>query len=143
MKTIDKLDRKILDLLENDSRSTVKEISVKIGVSAGTVANRIKKLQDLETIKKFTISIDWRKLDYDILAILLIETKYQKTQEVAKKIAKYPETIKLYICTGGIYNIIAMVKSKNMENYSLFKQKIDQLPEIEKIKDLMIIDEIS
>lgn len=142
MKTIDKLDRKILDILENDSRSTVKEISVKTGVSAGTVANRIKKLQDLETIKKFTISIDWRKLGHDILAILLIETKYQKTQEVAKKIAKYPETIKLYICTGGICNIIAMVKSKNMENYSLLKQKIDQLPEIEKIKDLMIIDEV-
>jgi DNA-binding Lrp family transcriptional regulator len=141
LKTIDKLDRKILDILENDSRSAVKEISVKTGVSAGTVANRIKKLQDLETIKKFTISIDWRKLGYDILAILLIETKYQKTQEVAKKIAKYPETIKLYVCTGGVYNIIAMIKSKNMEEYSLFKQKVDQLPEIEKIKDLMIIDE--
>ncbi|MEM3586988.1 MAG: Lrp/AsnC family transcriptional regulator [Candidatus Jordarchaeaceae archaeon] len=142
MKTIDKLDRKILDILENDSRSAMKEISVKTGVSAGTVANRIKKLQELETIKKFTISIDWRKLGYDILAILLIETKYQKTQEVAKKIAKYPETIKIYICTGGLYNIIAMVKSKNMEEYYLFKQKIDQLPEIEKIKDLMIIEEI-
>lgn len=142
MKTIDKLDRKILDLLESNSRSAAKEISIKTGVSAGTVANRIKKLQDLETIKKFTISVDWRKLGYDILAILLIETKYQKTQEVAKKIAKYPETIKLYICTGGVYNIIAMIKSKNMEEYSLFKQKIDQLPEIEKIKDLMIIDEI-
>lgn len=142
MKTIDKLDLKILALLESNSRSAAKEISLKAGVSAGTVANRIKKLQDLETIKKFTISVDWRKLGYDILAILLIETKYQKTQEVAKKIAKYPETIKLYICTGGVYNIIAMIKSKNMEEFSLFKQKIDQLPEIEKIKDLMIIDEI-
>nr|MDO8082004.1 Lrp/AsnC family transcriptional regulator [Candidatus Freyarchaeota archaeon] len=141
MKILDKLDRKILDILENDSRSAVKEISLKTGVSAGTVTNRIKKLLDLETIKKFTISIDWRKLGYDILAILLIETKYQKTQEVAKKIAKYPEVIKLYVCTSGVYEIIAMIKSKNMQSYSLFKQKVDQLPEIEKIKDLMITDE--
>jgi Lrp/AsnC family transcriptional regulator for asnA, asnC and gidA len=128
--------------MENDSRSAVKEISLKTGVSAGTVTNRIKKLLNLEIIKKFTISIDWRKLGFDILAILLIETKYQKTQEVAKKIAKYPEVIKLYVCTGGVYEIMAIVKSKNMENYSLFKQKkVDQLPEIEKVKDLMITDE--
>jgi Lrp/AsnC family transcriptional regulator for asnA, asnC and gidA len=128
--------------MENDSRSAVKEISLKTGVSAGTVANRIKKLLNLKAIKKFTISIDWRKLGFDILAILLIETNYQKTQEIAKKIAKYPEVIKLYVCTGGVYEIIAIVKSKNMESYSLFKEKkLNELPEIEKVKDLMITEE--
>ncbi|MBS7251250.1 MAG: Lrp/AsnC family transcriptional regulator [Candidatus Freyarchaeota archaeon] len=142
MKTVDNLDRKILEALEKDSRTSLKEIAMKTGVSVGTVNNRLKKLIDLKVIKQFMISIDWRKLDFDILAILLIETKYQKTAEVAKKIAKYPEVIKLYTCTGGVFDIIALVKSKNMESYSLFKQKkVDQLPEIEKVRDLMVTDE--
>jgi len=142
LKAIDKLDRKILDLLEKDSRSALRDMAIKTGVSAGTVTNRMKKLLDLKAIKKFTISIDWRKLGYDILAILLIETKHQKTLEVAKKIAKYPEVIKLYICTGGVVDIIAMVKSRNMEEYSVFKQKkVAQLPDIEKVKDVMVTKE--
>ncbi len=140
---IDKLDQKILNILEKDSRSALKEMAIKTGVSTGTVTNRIKKLLTLKIIKKFTISLNHRKLGYDILAILLIETKYQQTEEVAKKIAKYPEVIKLYVCTGGVYDIIALVKSQNMEDYSIFKQKkVSQLPDIEKVKDLMITDEI-
>ncbi|MGQ9722082.1 MAG: Lrp/AsnC family transcriptional regulator [Candidatus Jordarchaeum sp.] len=138
----DKLDQKILNILEKDSRSPLKELAEKTGVSAGTVTNRIKKLQNSKIIKKFTIKIDHRKLGYDILAVLLIETNSQKTEEIAKKISKYPEIIKICVCTGGVYDIIAIVKSKNMEDYSLFKQKkITQLPDIEKVKDLMITEE--
>lgn len=139
---IDKLDQKILNLLEKNSRFSLKEVADKTGVSAGTVTNRIKKLEKLKVIKNFTIIIDHRKLGYDIQAVLLIETNSQKTEEIAKKIAKYPEVTKLCITAGGVCDIIAIVKSKNMEDYYEFRQeKISQLPGVEKVKELMVTKE--
>jgi DNA-binding Lrp family transcriptional regulator len=141
--TIDKLDQKILNLLEKNSRFSLKEVADKTGVSAGTVTNRIKKLEKLKIIKNFTIIIDHRKLGYDIQAILLIATNSQKTEEIAKKITKYPEVTKICILAGGDHDIMAIVKSKNMENYYEFRQeKISQLPGVEKVKEIMVTKEI-
>nr|HDO80056.1 winged helix-turn-helix transcriptional regulator [Candidatus Bathyarchaeota archaeon] len=54
---IDNIDRKIISILLNEGRKSFNEISLIVGVSTGTVANRIKKLLKKGVIKKFTVDL--------------------------------------------------------------------------------------
>ena len=56
---IDKLDLEILKLLSRDSKISFSEISNILNVSNTTIHVRIKRLQKLEVIKNFTITIDY------------------------------------------------------------------------------------
>ena len=66
---IDKLDLEILKLLSRDSKISFSEISNLLKVSNTTIHVRIKRLQKLEVIKNFTITIDYNKLGLTTLAI--------------------------------------------------------------------------
>ena len=62
---IDKLDLEILKLLSRDSKISFSEISNLLKVSNTTIHVRIKRLQKLEVIKNFTITIDYNKLGFN------------------------------------------------------------------------------
>ena len=61
---IDKLDLEILKLLSQNSKISYTEISTKLKVSNTTVHVRVNRLQKLEVIKNFTITIDYNKLGF-------------------------------------------------------------------------------
>ena len=52
---IDKLDKRIIDILRKDSRCPFVEIAEKLGVSEGTIRSRVRKMTDEGIIKGFTI----------------------------------------------------------------------------------------
>ena len=92
---IDETDLKILEILKENAKMTTSKISKRIRIPITTIHNRIKKLQNEEVIKNYTIKLDHKKLGKPIYAIILINTKYDliegrdKNQEdVAKEIKK-------------------------------------------------------
>lgn len=57
MKQLDELDRRIIQILEEDSRTVYTKIANELQVPAPTINIRIKKFKNSNIIKKFTISI--------------------------------------------------------------------------------------
>lgn len=51
----DEIDNKIIEILEENARITYREIEKEIGLSIGTIHNRIKKLKESEIIEGFTV----------------------------------------------------------------------------------------
>lgn len=72
---IDDIDKKILHLLNKDGRMSYREISRKLGVSVGTVHNRVDKLMKNGVIKRFVPVIDHSKLGYKLTAIIGVKVK--------------------------------------------------------------------
>ena len=66
---VDQTSQKVLEEYLNDSRQSFREVARKIGVSSGTVASRIKDLEELGIIKKYTTQLDYEKLGYELTAI--------------------------------------------------------------------------
>jgi len=52
---IDKLDKRILDIMKKDSRRPYVEIAEKLGVSEGTVRSRVHRMTEEGIIRGFTI----------------------------------------------------------------------------------------
>lgn len=71
--SMDELDKRILDLLTVDGRKSYRKISRELGVSVGTVHNRVDKLTKSGIINKFVPIVDHEKLGYNLTAIIGLE----------------------------------------------------------------------
>ena len=98
---IDKIDKKILDILQQDGRSSASNIANEIDISIPTVTDRIKKLKDFGIIKGIHAVLDPKPLDLDVAAIItLISESSLYYKEVTKEAEKTPEVLQCLATTG-------------------------------------------
>lgn len=69
---MDDLDRRIIDILTDDARISLKELASRVQLSAPSVADRLRRLEDRGVVRAFTVDIDPRALGYMLQAIVRI-----------------------------------------------------------------------
>jgi DNA-binding Lrp family transcriptional regulator len=69
----DEIDFKIACLLKGNARLSYKAIGEKISLSASSVYERVKKMEEKGIIKKYGTDIDWGKFGYVIHAFILLK----------------------------------------------------------------------
>jgi DNA-binding Lrp family transcriptional regulator len=111
-KNLDQLDYQLIDLLYMDSRMKYAEMADHLGVSVGSVHNRIKALEERGIIKKFTVQLDPERLGLDLTVIIEMQIEVAHLVEVNFELQKFPDIISLYNITGGT-DIIAIARFKN------------------------------
>lgn len=120
---MDSLDRKILKLLSVNARMDVDDIATVLDLSAGEVAGRIAALEKNGVICGYKSVIDWEKVDTDSVSAI-IELKVTPKagygfEEVAARVAKYPEVESVYLMSGA-YDLNVVVKGKTFHEVSNF-----------------------
>ena len=78
---IDKKDKKILEILKENSSLSTYKISKKTLIPVTTVNNRIRKLKKLGVIEKFTVEINNIKLGFNLSAYILINMSLKELKE--------------------------------------------------------------
>ncbi len=81
---IDEIDKEIINLLNEDGRMSYRKISRDLGISVGTVHNRVDKLMKTGVIKKFVPMIDHSRLGYKLTAIIGVRVKGRSFKELGK-----------------------------------------------------------
>ena len=69
---MDRTDYQILNLLQADSRTTLKTIGDRVGLTAPAVSERIRRMEEKGIIKRFTINIDRNCLDCNLTGFILV-----------------------------------------------------------------------
>ena len=119
---IDKFDQKlILDLQKNGRRSYI-ELAKMLGVTEGTVRNRLGKLVD-KGIIKITAVPDLGKLGYTFMGIVGMQVSLSDLRTVAEQLAKNPNVCYLANVTGR-YEFIAIVLTKSSQEYADFIENV-------------------
>ena len=124
---LDNLDRKIINLLQEDSRLSFNKIANKLGISAGTAFNRIKNLENKKIIKAYTVLADTVKAGYNLTAVILIQADGKHLPELEDEIAKQNNVISVYDITGD-YDIAIVAKFKNRSNLNTFIKNLLIMP---------------
>ncbi len=100
MKNLDEKDKKILELLIEDSRRTYGSISAHVDLSESTVRKRVDKLQREGVIEKFTIKI-CREEERCIYAfITLIPRNESEIKELLRETQIIPQCEEVYFLAG-------------------------------------------
>jgi Lrp/AsnC family transcriptional regulator of lysine biosynthesis len=130
---LDSIDNKILELLRQNSRTSNSDIADKIGLTEGTVRNRIKRLVKTNVIKKFTI--ETRPVQRE--AIILIRTQTRGSKETLRKIRKYVDRL---FETAGEYDVAAYVTANDLTTINGI---VDKLRTVEGINSTVTLLKIA
>ena len=88
---LDELDRKLLDILIKDSRTSLKDLAQQVGLSSPSVSERLRRLEERGVIRAFTIEIDPEALGFPLQAIVRVRPLPGKLHIVQQLIEEIPE----------------------------------------------------
>ncbi|MEM9327456.1 MAG: Lrp/AsnC family transcriptional regulator, partial [Bacteroidota bacterium] len=130
----------ILELLQQNARMTVKEMSDKLNLSTTPIFERIKKLEKSGVIDHYTAVINHEKLGKKLNAFAHISFKDHSKELIAafeQKILELPEVQECHYVTGGADFIIKILVT-DIERYKEFiTEKLFDIPNIARIESFL------
>ena len=138
---LDDIDKKILDFLVENTRMPFTEIAQRMGVSAGTIHVRVKKMEDTGMIKGSSLVIDYKKLGYNFTTYIgILLSKSSKTQQVVKILENIPNVTELSV-TSGKYNIFCKIRAKDTDDAKNIIYKINDIEEVMRTESMISMEE--
>ena len=119
---IDKKDQQIMQILQQNARTTIKEIADMIGMSSTPVFERIKKLEKNGFIDRYVALLNEAQLGYKMVAFVQISLKLHNLDEVnsfVEKITVFPEVMECYHTTGES-DFLLKILVRDMDRFNEF-----------------------
>jgi DNA-binding Lrp family transcriptional regulator len=111
---VDTTDRKLLSLLRDNARASVASMAKALGVSRGTVQNRLARLEADGAILGYTVRLKDSADDRRIRALMTVEVEGNRTDEVLKALRGGPAVCALHT-TNGRWDIVAELRTDSLE----------------------------
>ncbi len=142
---LDKIDLKILKLLQSNSKITNLELSKKIGLSPAPTLERVKKLENSDIIDSYHAMVKPESIGLNVKTFVLVSLAWQKENALnnfLNKVKEIDEIVECYIITGEADFLIKII-CKDIPVYEqlLFKT-LSQIEEIERLKTLMTLSTV-
>ena len=102
---MDRTDYKILNILQADSRTTLKDIGDHVGLTAPAVSERIRKMEEHGIIRGFHIDVDRERLDCSMTGFILVAPEPEKYNSFCDFCQKNPAIISHYHVIG-VFNAL-------------------------------------
>ena len=119
---LDVIDKKLINLLQNNSKQTTKQLSLQLNLSVTAVYERIKKLEKEEVVQKYVAIIDKNKIEKSFMVfchVKLIQHTKENVTTFEREILKLEEVSECFHVSGE-YDYILKVFVKDMEQYRSF-----------------------
>ena len=138
----DRLDIAILRALQDNSRRTLNEIGIEVGLSATACWTRIKRLEAEGVIKRYTIDMDRAKLGFrdSVIVQATLESHSDETlYEFGRTLAAIPEVVEAYLVSGD-YDYYIRIAVRDTRDYErLLREKLYKIPGIRHSKSHFVL----
>jgi DNA-binding Lrp family transcriptional regulator len=114
---IDKKDKKIISMLKENSRDSIRSIAKKTGIRPSTVHQRIQKLIKSDVIERFTIKLNNKAIGENFIVFMLIKGK--TSQYLDQKILKNGHIKEAFGITGE-HDMLLKLKFLDVEEFNDF-----------------------
>ena len=119
---LDITDKKLINLLQKDSKQTTKQLSLQLNLSVTAVYERIKKLENNKVIEKYVAIINKNKIEKSFLVfchIKLLQHSKDYVTTFEREILKLEEVSECFHVSGD-YDYILKIYVKDMDEYRDF-----------------------
>lgn len=113
---MDDIDRRLIALLRANARQPVASMADALGVSRGTVQNRMRKLEADGTIVGYTVRLKPQAVGDRIRAVMTVAVEGNRSEAVLKALAGDPAVEALHT-TNGRWDIIAELRADSLEDF--------------------------
>ena len=109
---LDSIDRRLLDLLQEDSEQQVAELAGQVGLSATPCWRRVQRLKEAGVIRKSVVLVDASKLNVGVTVFVSVRTSTH-TQEWFDKfkatVQVIPEVVEFYRMSGDVDYLLKVI----------------------------------
>ena len=141
----DATDKKLLELLQKDSKQTNKELSNNLGLSVTAVYERIKKLEKEGFIDGYIAIVNKQKVERDFVVfchIKLIQHSQEFVVSFEKEVKGISEVLECYHLSGD-YDYLLKVLVKDMAAFREFMvNKLTRINHIGSTHSMFVINEV-
>ena len=120
---MDETDHQLLALLRRDARTSIAALASRIGVSRGTVTNRIKRLEDEGSIVGYTVRVRPDVQRNEIKAWMSIAVDGNQTRVVIASLLGEPNVATLHD-TNGRWDLLAELRAENLQELGKVLERI-------------------
>lgn len=142
---LDATDRRILELLQANSKINVKEIADQLHITKTPIYERIKRYEREGIIEKYVAILGREKLDASIVVFCSVSLETQKLEQIesfSEAVAHIPEVMECYLM-GGANDFLLKVVVKDLNAYHQFSSgKLAALPNVGQIKSTFVLNEV-
>lgn len=142
---LDKIDYKILQILQESSKITNLDLSKRIGLSPAPTLERVKKLEQIGVIESYHAAINANEIGLSVRTFLMGTLAWHKPNALENFLAKVKtieEVVECYIITGDS-DFMMKIVCKDIPTYEkLIFKTISQIEEIERTKTLMTLSNV-
>ncbi len=108
---LDEIDKKILQILQKDARTSFSKIAKMLNRSEATIHMRVKRLKELGILKGFYADVDASKIGKDTIAFVLVKIDANKYPETVEKIIELKDVYEAYDVTGEYSLLLKVIVS--------------------------------
>jgi Lrp/AsnC family transcriptional regulator for asnA, asnC and gidA len=141
---IDSLDRQILERLQGDCRTPYLEIARDLGVSGGTIHQRLAKLKEAGVVTGARLVVDHRVLGYGVSAFVGIRlARASACPAVQEALLQVPEVVEIHYTTGT-YSLLVKVVARGMDElYALLSGKLQSSDDVQSTETFLILNTVA
>ena len=139
---LDQIDKKILNLLQENGRITNAQLAKEVGLSPPPMLERVRKLEKNSIIKKYVALVDPKKVDRGTIAFVAVSLRFHRQdaiQEFVIEIQKFPEVLECYHITGEEDYLLKVIIKDIAEYERFLLEKLTRFSGISKIKTFFIL----
>lgn len=139
---MDNIDIRILNLLHKNSRISISEVSAKINLSVPAVSDRLKKLDASGLIEKYTIIINNKKFNKDLMVIMFVSLENPTFIDKFIEIIKDENEIIECHYLAGDFDYALKIITENTETLEKVLNKIKCIKGVQKTKTIVTLSTI-
>ena len=145
MLKLDAIDKRLLELLQSDSKMNVKEVAASLSMTKTPIYERIKRYDKEGIVEKYVAVLN-RELVSDSMVVFctvsLENQKLEAIQKFSESIKEIPEVMECYLM-GGANDFLLKVVVSNLNAYHQFSSgKLAALPYVSQIRSTFVLNDI-
>ncbi len=125
---MDDLDRRIVHALQSDARKTsASDIADEAGVSASTVRNRIRNLEEQGILSGYTPEVNYEEAGYQLLTLIVCTAPIPDREELAREALEVPGVVAVREIMTGTENVHVEAIGTDGDDLSRIGQDLNAL----------------
>ncbi len=144
--SIDRYDRRILELLQKDGRISNQQLAERIGLSQSPCLRRVRALEEAGLISGYRAMLDAKKLGLSLLALIHISMDRHTPERFANfdaEVKALPEVMECLLITGQEADYQLKVIVRDMDAYqSLLLNKITRIKGVTGVHSSFVLRQV-
>lgn len=139
---LDRIDREILSLLQDDGRMTNVDLAERVGLTAPPCLRRVRALEQSGVIRGYHADIDPTAMGFPITVFAMVSLKSQAEHDLAafeRHVAAIPEVRECYMLNGEIDFILKIVAADLESFQRILTTHLTPAPNVASVKSSLTI----